>query len=77
MVMGPAGQRCRECAKSNTKISARGVAHDISQPFKGLLRSNIGWYLIIFLVAPLLLGAIRGCSVFSGRESQEVRYERE
>lgn len=67
-VLGPAGQRCPDCAKLNVKVSGRGVLYNLTQPFKGLMRS--GPYTIYFtiLLISMVFGLIRSCARSVPRE---------
>ncbi len=61
VVIGPAGPRCRECAKQNVPISARGVAHDVASSVRGIGRLGpFGIYYMIIL-GLMVLGFVRGC----------------
>jgi hypothetical protein len=49
-VLGPAGVRCRECARNKVPVRARGVLHDVTS---GVARSPGAqriWYLALFYI---------------------------
>ncbi len=56
--MSAAGPRCPDCARTNVKVSARGVAHDMSLSVRRLFRASP--YLAI-LLALVVFGMFRGC----------------
>ncbi len=48
MIIGPAGVRCKECARNRVPIRARGVLHDVTS---GVTRSPVAnrvWYMVAF-----------------------------
>jgi hypothetical protein len=60
LIVGPAGVRCRECAKRKTPVRLRGVVHDAGRGISGL-GANLGsrpvWYLWIWM---MILNFLRG-----------------
>lgn len=62
VVIGPAGPRCRECAKQNIPISGRGIWYDITSRLRGLTAGGpFAWYWY-FIIISMVLGGVRGCS---------------
>ncbi len=58
VVIGPAGPRCPECAKSNVPFRPAAVGLEFKRMFRSLTKVS-PWYLIIgFFV---LSGVVRGC----------------
>lgn len=61
VVLGPAGPRCKDCARSNVPLTARGLASDLTTPVKAGLRMG-PWAIYIYVMIGLaLLGFVRGC----------------
>ncbi|MCC7434827.1 MAG: zinc-ribbon domain-containing protein [Methanoregulaceae archaeon] len=62
VIMGPAGPRCPDCGRQNVRISARGVAHDLTAGFRrffwGGPMATYGWILLAILAFSLF----RSCS---------------
>lgn len=59
--IGPAGPRCPDCARVQTPVSFRGVAHDVLRTIRAPFRGGVySWYLII-LILVILGGSLRGC----------------
>jgi hypothetical protein len=48
-VIGPAGVRCRDCARNKVPVRARGVFHDASRGVAGAVPRQV-WYIAIFYV---------------------------
>lgn len=59
MVIGPAGVRCKECAKSRVKVRPRGVLHDIGAGATSPGAQRV-WYLVALAVVVHFLGSIFG-----------------
>ncbi|MCW5943335.1 MAG: zinc-ribbon domain-containing protein [Fimbriimonadaceae bacterium] len=61
--IGPAGPRCPDCARNQTPVTLRGVAHDVRRtvltPFRG---GPYTWYLLV-LVLMMAGGILRGCAM--------------
>lgn len=60
MVMGPAGIRCRECAKNKVKIRPRGVLHDLGAGVTSSPTAQRVWYMAIFFIVVEFIGSIFG-----------------
>lgn len=58
VVIGPAGSRCQDCAKSNVAFRPGAVGLQFKRMFRSLTRVS-PWYLII--LAFMLFGFLRGC----------------
>ena len=61
VVIGPAGPRCKDCAKHKVPVSARAIAGDAKIAARGIFRQGpwaIYWW---FLIASLVFGMVRGC----------------
>lgn len=60
VINGPAGIRCPECGRSTIKRSARGIAHDASQPLKQTfgywIRNPWGIVAILFIMSWIVRG---------------------
>ncbi len=48
MVFGPAGNRCRACAKNRVPIRPRGVAHEVARGVSNVANSGRGFWLFSF-----------------------------
>lgn len=74
VLLGPAGPRCRECAKTNVGFRPAAMAHEFKRFFVGIFRYS-PWLTII--VAFALVGALsRGCMMLNeSRRTYEPRQE--
>lgn len=70
VVIGPAGPRCRDCARHKVPVTARAVVGDAKIGLSRLFRG--GPYMIYFwlLLAGMVFGMVRGCMY----EFQRPRY---
>ncbi len=59
MVMGPAGVRCKSCAKNRIAIRPRGVMHDLGSGATSPGAQRV-WYMVIFLFVINLITGIFG-----------------
>lgn len=48
MIVGPAGVRCKVCAKNRVPLSIRGIAHDAAAGISGIDTRKV-WYLWIWM----------------------------
>lgn len=71
VVLGPAGPRCRECARSNVAVRPAAVLYSLSQGLKGVLRQGPYTIWIWVVVASMLFGMVRGCMGLFGREGPQ------
>ncbi len=64
MVIGPAGVRCRECARNRVPLRLGGVFHDLTGSFGSILRpfGSNPWlfYIGAMIVMRVLFGCFRG-----------------
>jgi len=68
VVIGPAGPRCRDCAKNKIPIRARAVVGDAKIGFRRIFSAGpfaIYWW---FLIASMLFGMVRGCMYLTDRK---------
>ena len=64
VVLGPAGPRCPECAKTNTPFRPAAVTLNAKRAARSLTgRGPIPWYYILILFV-IFGGVFRGCSSF-------------
>ena len=68
LAFGPAGPRCKECARHNIPIKPRAVLNDARVGLSRVFRA--GPFAIYFwlLIGMMLFGAVRGCVYMSRRE---------
>ena len=59
MVYGPAGVRCKQCAKNKVAIRPRGVLHDLGAGASSGGTRTV-WYLAIFLIIARLFTGFFG-----------------
>lgn len=57
--MSAAGPRCPDCARTNVKVSARGVAHDMSLGVRRMFRASP---YVLFLLVMVFFAFFRGCA---------------
>lgn len=78
VVIGPAGPRCKDCARNKLPISARTVAGEAKIGFRRLFQAGpfvIYWWIVIIVLGVSL---VRGCASMSrGNDGQPSRYSRE
>lgn len=77
VVIGPAGPRCRECAKNKIPVSARAVAGEAKIGMRRLVSAGpfaIYWWL---LIGSILFGLVRGCMYLSSDREGDPGYYRE
>lgn len=55
LVIGPAGVRCRDCARNKVSTRWRGVAHDLGSGI-GNVDGRKVWYLYIFAMIARMFG---------------------
>lgn len=75
-VIGPAGQRCPECAKSNVAFRPGAVGLEVKRGFRSMGRVS-PWTWIVGLM--LVGGLIRGCNAVMGsmRPQQPVQIQQQ
>lgn len=76
VVLGPAGPRCRECAKSNVAVRPAAVIHSATSGLKSIFRQGPYMIWIWLVVASMLFGMVRGCMGIMSRPSPQ-QIERE
>lgn len=77
VVIGPAGPRCRDCAKNKIPVSARAVAGDAKIGLKRMLSAGpfaLYWWI---LIASIGFGLVRSCMYFSADRDEGPGYYRE
>ncbi len=68
VVIGPAGPRCRDCARNKIPISPRAIAGDAKMSLSRAIRAGpfaIYWW---FLIGSMAFGLVRGCMYMSKRD---------
>ena len=75
VVLGPAGPRCKECAKLNFAVRPEAVLHEVKSGFRGLFRGG-PWAIYMYIVLiGLALSAFRGCSDMMRTNRRQVQPE--
>lgn len=74
VVLGPAGSRCRECAKHDIAIRPTAIVHEAKVGIGGLFRTPYAFWILIVALG-MIGGLIRSCaSIF--RPQPNSAYER-
>ncbi|MDI9636852.1 zinc-ribbon domain-containing protein [Kamptonema cortianum] len=65
-ILGPAGPRCPDCAKTNVAVRPAAIAHEAKRSVSRLFSGGIWSYLIAFFLISMLFRAFGGCRMLSG-----------
>lgn len=75
VIIGPAGPRCKDCAKTNVGVRPAAVAYEVKRGVRSLGRgmSPFMWIWIVIIALTLGGGLIRGCTtLFSQGEDEWI-----
>ncbi len=61
-ILGPAGPRCRECAKTNIEFRPAALGLGIKRFFGGIFRTSPWTIWILIVLAGTVFGGVRSCS---------------
>ncbi len=75
VVLGPAGPRCPDCARSNVAMRPAAVLYSLTSGVKNLFRSGPYTIWIWLVVASMAFGMVRGCMGMFSRP-REIPVER-
>lgn len=68
LAFGPAGPRCKECARHNIPIKPRAVLNEARVGVSRIFRSGPFAIYLWILIGMMLFGAVRGCMYANQRE---------
>jgi ribosomal protein S27AE len=76
VVLGPAGPRCKDCARLKVPVTARAIAGEAKITARNIFRSGPWTIYLWLLMASLVFGVVRGCMFVCDRPGPDERHQR-
>lgn len=75
VVLGPAGPRCRDCAKLTVEARPAAVLYGIKSGIRGLFRSGPWTVYIWILLIGMVVGGVRSCAGMVEQQQRQQQLE--